>query len=222
MTRVLVTAFEPFGGESVNPSQQAVRRLADGPPMDGVELRTAFLPVVFGEAIEALERAIAEHEPDLVLCAGEAGGRFAVTPERVAVNVNDAPFPDNAGNRPVDEPIVPGGPVAYLSTLPVAAIVDALRADGIPAAKSSTAENYVCNNVFYGLMHHIATVRPQLVGGFVHVPYVHEQVVHRLDPQPSMSLDTITRALRIAVTTSVAARGRPRTLRLEGAGASGV
>jgi pyroglutamyl-peptidase len=205
MTRVLVTAFEPFGGETINPSQQAAQRLAQGPPIDGVELATAFLPVVFGDAIDALKAAIARHDPELVVCVGEAGGRYAVTPERVAVNVNDAPFPDNAGRAPVDEPIVAGGPVAYLSTLPVAEIVDALRRAGIPAAKSSTAENYVCNNVFYGLMHHIATDRPDLVGGFLHVPYCHEQVLNRLDPQPSMSLDMITQALRIAVETSVAA-----------------
>lgn len=205
MTRVLVTAFEPFGGETINPSQQAAQRLAQGPPIDGVELRTAFLPVVFGDAIDALKAAIAEHDPQLVVCVGEAGGRYAVTPERVAVNVNDAPFPDNAGRAPVDEPIVADGPVAYLSTLPVAGIVDALRRAGIPAAKSSTAENYVCNNVFYGLMHHIATERPDLVGGFLHVPYCHEQVLNRLDPQPSMSLDMITQALRIAVETAVAA-----------------
>jgi pyroglutamyl-peptidase len=205
MTRVLVTAFEPFGGETINPSQQAAQRLAQGPPIDGVELTTAFLPVVFGDAIDALKAAIARHDPELVVCVGEAGGRFAVTPERVAVNVNDAPFPDNAGRAPVDEPIVAGGPVAYLSTLPVAEIVDALRRAGIPAAKSSTAENYVCNNVFYGLMHHIATERPDLVGGFLHVPYCHEQVLNRLDPQPSMPLDMITQALRVAVETSVAA-----------------
>lgn len=204
MTRVLLTAFDPFGGETVNPSQQAVARLADADAPAGVEIRTAVLPVVFGDAIDALREAVAEHEPDLVICAGEAGGRFAVTPERVAVNVNDAPMPDNAGRTPVDEPVVEGGPVAYLSGLPVAAIVDALRAAGIPAAKSSTAGNYVCNNVFYGLMHLIATERPGLVGGFVHVPYVHEQVVNRTD-QPSLSLDEITEALRITVQTCVSA-----------------
>lgn len=204
MTRVLLTAFDPFGGETVNPSQQAVARLADAEAPSGVEIRTAVLPVVFGDAIDALREAVAEHDPDLVICAGEAGGRFAVTPERVAVNVNDAPMPDNAGRTPVDEPVVAGGPVAYFSGLPVAAIVDALRAAGIPAAKSSTAGNYVCNNVFYGLMHLIATERPGLVGGFVHVPYVHEQVLNRTD-QPSLSLEMITEALRITVQTSVGA-----------------
>ncbi len=203
-TTVLVTAFEPFGGETVNPSQQAVSRLADGPVPDGVRIRTAVLPVVFGDAIDALRKAVAEHDPDLVICAGEAGGRFAVTPERVAVNLDDAPMPDNAGRSPVDRPVVEGGPVAYFSGLPVAAIVDALHAAGIPAAKSSTAGNYVCNNVFYGLMHLIATERPGLVGGFVHVPYVHEQVLNRAD-QPSLSLEMITEALRITVQTSIGA-----------------
>lgn len=204
MTRVLLTAFDPFGGESVNPSQQAVARLADGPAPDGVQIRTAVLPVEFGAAIDALRTAVATHEPDLVICAGEAGGRFGVTPERVAVNVSDAHIPDNAGRTPVDEPVVAGGPVAYFSGLPLAAIVDALRAAGIPADKSSTAGTYVCNSVFYGLMHLIATERPGLVGGFVHVPYVHEQVLNRTD-QPSLSLEMITEALRITVQTCVSA-----------------
>ncbi len=209
MTRVLLTAFEPFGGESVNPSQQAVQQLAQGPAPEGVEIVTAVLPVVFGAAIDALRKAVDEHNPDLVICAGEAGGRFAVTPERVAVNINDATMTDNAGFAPVDEAVVEGGPVAYRSGLPVADIVTALRAAGIPAAKSSTAGHYVCNNVFYGLMHLIATERPNLAGGFVHVPYVHEQVVNRLDDQPSMSLEMITQALRITVQTSVAALPKP-------------
>lgn len=206
MTRVLLTAFDPFGGESINPSQQAVQRLAAGPAPAGVELSTASLPVVFGDAIDAIKAAVAEHEPDIVICVGEAGGRVAVTPERFAVNLNDAPFPDNAGRQPVDDPIVDGGPVAYASTLPVAAIVGAMREVGIPAIQSSTAGNYVCNNVFYGLMHFIATERPELRGGFVHVPYMHEQVVTRVDAQPSLSIATITDAVRIAVETSAAAR----------------
>lgn len=212
MTRVLVTAFEPFGGETVNPSQQAVALMTNGPAQDGVEIVTAVLPVVFGDAIDALRQAIDLHDPDIVICAGEAGGRFAITPERVAININDAYIPDNSGRAPVDEPILEGGPAGYLSTLPVTAIVAALRLAGIPAAKSSTAGNYVCNNVFYGLMHLISTERPQIVGGFVHVPYVHEQVLNRVDDQPSLSLEMITQALRICVETSVTAlerRGTP-------------
>lgn len=208
MIRVLVTAFEPFGGESVNPSQQAAQRLAAGPALDGVELATAFLPVVFGDAIESLRAAVATHTPDVVICVGEAGGRCAVTPERFAVNLNDAPFPDNGGQQPIDEPILAGGPVAYASTLPVAAIVEAIRAAGIPAVTSSTAGSYVCNNVFYGLMHLIATERPAMIGGFVHVPYMHEQVLTRRDGPPSLSIEVITQAIGIAVETAAAAVGR--------------
>jgi len=201
-TRVLLTAFDPFGGETINPSQQAVARLAAEPALEGVELRTASLPVVFGAAIETMKAAVAECNPDVVICLGEAGGRVTVTPERFAVNLNDAPFPDNAGQQPVDEAVIAGGPSAYASTLPVAEMARAMRAAGIPASESSTAGNYVCNNVFYGLMHLIATERPGLRGGFVHVPYMHEQVVERVDPQPSMSIETITQAVRIAVATS--------------------
>lgn len=203
MTTVLLTGFDPFGGESTNPSQLAVQRLAAEPATPDVQIVTVTLPVVFGTAIEAMTAAVDQHEPDVVICVGEAGGRVAVTPERFAVNLDDAPFPDNAGGQPTEQTIIEDGPVAYHSTLPIADMVHAMRAAGIPAALSSSAGNYVCNNVFYGLMHLIATSRPQLVGGFVHVPYHHEQVVHRIDAQPSLSTATITDAIRIAMTTSV-------------------
>jgi pyroglutamyl-peptidase len=202
MTRVLLTAFEPFGGEQVNPSQLAVQRLA-AEGVDGVELVTAFLPVVYDTAGDALRAAIAEHDPDLVICAGEAGGRFGITPEKVAINRNDTVLPDNAGRAPVDEPIEADGPVGYFTGLPVAAIVEALRDAGIPAEVSWTAGAYLCNHVFYSLMHLIATERTGLRGGFVHVPYVHEQVLRRTDAKPSLSLGEIVQALRIAVSTTV-------------------
>ena len=202
MTRVLLTAFEPFGGEQVNPSQLAVQRLVAA-GMTGVELRSAFLPVVYYEARDALRAAIEQHAPDVVVCAGQAGGRFGVTPEKIAVNRNDTAMPDNAGQAPVDEPIVADGPAAYFTGLPVAAIVDALRAAAIPSEVSWTAGAYVCNHVFYSLMHLIATDHPQVQGGFVHVPYAHEQVLGRLDPQPSLALDTIVDALRITVSTTL-------------------
>ncbi len=202
MTRVLLTAFEPFGGEQVNPSQLAVQRLVAA-GMTGVDLRSAFLPVVYYDARDALRAAIEQHAPDVVVCAGQAGGRFGVTPEKIAVNRNDTAMPDNAGQAPVDEPIVADGPAAYFTGLPVAAIVDALRAAAIPSEVSWTAGAYVCNHVFYSLMHLIATDHPQLQGGFVHVPYAHEQVLGRLDPQPSLALDTIVDALRITVSTTL-------------------
>jgi pyroglutamyl-peptidase len=203
MTRVLLSAFEPFGGESINPSAEALRRLVNGRPVDGVDLSTVTLPVVYGEAVEVLRGAIAEHRPDVVIATGEAGGRYAITPEQVAVNLDDAPMPDNAGNAPVDAPHVLGAPTAYLTALPVKAIVAALREQAIPASVSHTAGTYVCNHVFFGLMHLIATEQPQLRGGFIHVPYAHDQVLERRDAVPSLSLDTIAEGLRIAVETTV-------------------
>ena len=202
MTRVLLTAFEPFGGEQINPSQLAVQRLALL-GVTGVELRAAFLPVVYYTAAEVLRAALEEHQPDIVICIGQAGGRFGITPEKVAINRNDTVMPDNAGQAPVDEAIVSGGPVGYFTSLPVAAIVQALKDADIPAEVSWTAGAYVCNHVFYSLMHLIGTERPDIVGGFVHVPYVHDQVARRHDAQPSLSLDTIVEALRITVDTTV-------------------
>ena len=206
MTRVLLTGFDAFGGESTNPSQQAVQRLTARPAPEDVHITGISLPVVFGEAIEVMTAAVHEHEPNIVICVGEAGGRAAITPERFAVNLNDAPFPDNAGRQPIEATITEDGPVAYRSTLPITDLVQAIRTAGIPAALSSTAGNYVCNNVFYGLMHLIATTQPQLAGGFIHVPYMHEQVLHRADAPPSLSIATITDAIALAITTTVQQR----------------
>jgi pyroglutamyl-peptidase len=194
---VLVTGFEPFGGETINPSWEAVAQLAEEWP--GL-VRTAQLPCVFGAAIPALRAAIDEHRPDLVLCVGQAGGRPALTPERVAINVDDARIPDNAGNQPVDQPVVPGGPAAYFTGLPVKACVSELRAAGIPASVSQTAGTFVCNHVFYGLMHLIATEFPELRGGLVHVPYAPEQVSD--GATPSMPIDLIACGLGIVLSTS--------------------
>jgi pyroglutamyl-peptidase len=204
MTRVLLTAFEPFGGETVNPSLEALRRLGDTAWPDGVQVATQALPVVYGEALDVLRRAVSSYDADVVVATGQAGGRSDVTPERVAVNLDDAPAADNAGQAPLEAPVVPGGPAAYFSTLPVKAITEALRAAAIPASVSHTAGTYVCNHVFYGLMHLLATERPQTRGGFVHLPYAHEQVVGRADPRPpSLALATITEAVRLAVVTAV-------------------
>jgi pyroglutamyl-peptidase len=204
MTRVLLTAFEPFGGETVNPSLEALRRVGRTTWPDGVQVATQALPVVYGEALDVLRRAVSSYDPDVVVATGQAGGRSDVTPERVAVNLDDAPADDNAGQAPLDAAVVLGGPAAYFSTLPVKAITEALRAAAIPASVSHTAGTYVCNHVFYGLMHLLATERPQTRGGFVHVPYAHEQVVDRTEQRPpSLSLATITEAVRLAVVTAV-------------------
>ncbi|RLU82351.1 pyroglutamyl-peptidase I [Streptomyces griseocarneus] len=199
MTRVLLTGFEPFGGESVNPSWQAVQA-AVARPLDGVRPAVAELPCVFGDAMDALRAAVEETDPELVLCVGQAGGRPDVTVERVAVNLDDARIPDNAGAQPVDRPVVPGGPAAYFATLPVKACVAAVRAAGLPASLSHTAGTFVCNHVFYGLMHLAATERPGLRGGFVHIPYAPEQVTDRA--LPSLPVAAAAEALRVIAVTA--------------------
>jgi len=201
--RVLLTGFEPFGGESVNPSLEAVKQL-HGRVIGGAEVVAEAIPTEFGRSIDVLERLIRRVRPDTVICVGQAGGRARITPERVAINWMDAPIPDNAGQQPVDAPIVPGGPVAYWSTLPVKRIVSALREAGIPAAVSYTAGTYVCNHLFYGLMHLLDTQFPGVRGGFIHVPFLPEQTVDR--EAPSMSLQEIVRGLAIAVEVSVGER----------------
>lgn len=200
MTRVLLTGFEPFAGSDVNPSWQAVSLVAAAPP-SGTEVTAVQLACVFGTALEELAAAVEEADPDLVLCVGQAGGRPGVTVERVAINVDDARIPDNAGRRPIDEPVVEGGPAAYFASLPVKACVAAVREAGIPAAVSQTAGTFVCNHVFYGLAHLIATERPALRGGFVHLPYAPEQVVDRAEPAlpAAMSADALRAIIGAAV-----------------------
>ncbi|AZS70494.1 pyroglutamyl-peptidase I [Streptomyces lydicus] len=200
MTRVLLTGFAPFDGESTNPSWQAVRAAADAPPA-GVEVSAVELPCIYGASIAVLRAAIEETRPEIVVCVGQAGGRPDITVERVALNVDDARIPDASGAEPIDEAIVPGGPAAYFSTLPIKACVEAVRAAGLPASVSNTAGTFVCNHVFYGLAHLIATELPDVRGGFVHVPYAPEQVVDRAEP--SLPADAAARALReIALTAA--------------------
>jgi pyroglutamyl-peptidase len=202
MNRVLLTGFEPFGGESVNPSIEAVNRVgAEG--MNGAVLETLQVPCVFGDAIDALVAAMRSFKPDIVICVGQAGGRTEIGVERVAINVDDARTADNAGNQPIDQAIVAGGPAAYFSTLPIKAIVAAMHAVGIPAEVSQTAGTYVCNHLFYGLAHLIATEFPDTRGGFIHIPWLPEQAA-RQRGVPSMSLDTIVRAVQVAIGTTIA------------------
>ncbi|MGH3388410.1 MAG: pyroglutamyl-peptidase I [Actinomadura sp.] len=200
MTRVLLTGFEPFDDATVNPSWQAVLLAAKTPP-EGVSLTTALLPVVFGDAVARLRTAVAESGAEVVVCVGQAGGRPGVTVERVAINIDDARIPDNAGRQPVDEPIVAGGPAAYFATLPVKACVAAVRDAGLPAAVSHTAGTFLCNHVFYGLMHLIATERPGVRGGFVHVPYLPEQAT--AGDRPALPAQAIAAALTAIVSAAV-------------------
>jgi len=201
--RVLLTGFDPFEGEVLNPSWEAVRSL-DGWKVGRATVHARQVPCVLGEAIDALVHAMDELQPQLVLCIGQAGGRAEFTPERIAINVDDFRVPDNAGHQPIDVPVVRGGPDAYFSTLPVKAIVRELRAAGVPASVSNSAGTFVCNHIFYGLMHRIATHPLSGVrGGFIHIPYLPEQAA-RFAGAPSMSLETLVKALRISVGTALA------------------
>lgn len=199
---ILLTGFEPFGGETTNPSWTAARGAAALLQAEGHEVAAVELPCVFGDAIAALRAALAEHRPDVVVCAGQAGGRPRISLERIAINCDDARIPDNAGNAPVDEPVVPGGPAAYFSTLPVKAALAALGAAGIPAEVSQTAGTYVCNHVFYGLMHALAST-PAVRGGFVHVPFGPDQVAPG-SGLVSLPLEQMTQALAVVVRTALA------------------
>jgi pyroglutamyl-peptidase len=203
---ILLTGFEPFGGEAVNPSWEIARTL-DGWTCAGRTVRAARLACVFGTALRELDAALAAHDPELVVCLGQAGGRAEISVERVAINVDDARIPDNGGRQPVDDAIVAGGPAAYFSTLPIKALVHALRDAGIAASVSNTAGTFVCNHVFYALMHRLATV-PALAGtrgGFVHVPYTPEQVAGR-PGVPAMALQTQVEGLRRALLAAARTR----------------
>ncbi|MFJ1467797.1 MULTISPECIES: pyroglutamyl-peptidase I [Massilia] len=197
---VLLTGFEPFNGATINPSWEAVRAL-DGWSGPGFAVVARQLPCVFGTALDVLRESIAGVKPDIVIAVGQAGGRSEMSLERVAINVDDASIRDNAGNQPVDTPIAADGPAAYFTTLPVKAIVKALRLRGFPSGVSQTAGTFVCNHVFYGLMHH--AVGQPVKAGFIHVPFLPEQAADRPERPPSMALRDIVDALRIAVEVAV-------------------
>jgi pyroglutamyl-peptidase len=201
---VLLTGFEPFDGATTNPSERVVRALA-GEGIDGADLVTAILPVVFADGFARLREAITTCDPDLVVALGQAGGREAVTVERVALNLDDPEQPDNAGEQPVDRTIEADGPVAYRTRLPARRIVTELRASGIPAALSDSAGGHLCNHVFYRLLHLAEHERPDLAGGFVHLPYLPEQVTD--GAQPTMDLSLQCRAVRLVVEVALDARG---------------
>jgi pyroglutamyl-peptidase len=204
LQNVLVTGFGPFGGEPINPALEAIKRL-DGRIIEGCRVVTGELPVARFRSIEAIIRLIGESDPQLVLAVGQAGGRLEITPERVAINVDDYRIADNDGQQPIDEPVVPGGPAAYLSTLPIKAMVRVMRGAGVPASVSNSAGTFVCNHLFYGLMHHLAQSGNAIRGGFVHIPYLPEQAA-RLGAQPSMAVQTVERGLTLAVTAALATR----------------
>lgn len=201
MKTVLVTGIEPFDGESLNPSWEAARAV-DGTSRHGARFVARQLPCAIAEVRQALVEAIAQTDPVLVLCLGQAGGRADVSIERVAINVVDARIPDNAGRQPVDEPVIENGPAAYFAALPIKAMVKQLREAGIPASVSQSAGTYNCNAIFYALLHHIATERPALRGGFVHVPYL-PQMATRHPGAPSLDVATLIEAIYVMAATAL-------------------
>jgi pyroglutamyl-peptidase len=204
--KILVTGFDPFEQEPVNPSWEAVKRLPD--TVDGAEIVKVQIPTSFARSDEVLHAAVVEHDPDVIVSVGQAGGRFAVSPERVAINVDDGRIADNDGVRPVDVPVREDGPAAYFSSLPVKAMVTAMRRAGFPAAVSNTAGTFVCNHIMYSILYMIDREFPGRRGGFVHVPYVPQQVVDKPNT-PAMSLDDITTALTAGLAAIVEYRDRP-------------
>jgi len=196
---VLVTGFDPFDGAAANPSWMAAQAL-HGRMVAGHRIIGARLPTVFGESLGMLRELLHRHRPALVVCTGQAGGRVALSLERLAINVDDARIADNAGARPIDTPVVPGGPAAYFTSLPIKAMLAALTGQGINAEVSQTAGTFVCNHVFYGLMHELATRHDlrRTRGGLIHVPWLPDQ------GQPSMRLDEIVQGLRVAISCALA------------------
>ncbi len=193
MKKILITGFEPFGGANINPALEAVKRL-QGRELNGGIIVTCEVPVVRFKAIDAVIQAIETHQPDCVLTVGQAAGRAGITPERVAINVDDFRIPDNDGIQAVDQPIVKGGPDAYFSTLPIKAMTKAMQDCGIPAQVSNTAGTFVCNHLFYGVQHYLGD--SHIRHGFVHIPLLPEQATD--GNQAAMSLEMITEGLAIA------------------------
>ena len=191
--KLLLTAFTPFGGESINPALEAVKQVRD--KVTNLDIIKLEVPTVFSESVKTVIDAMEKEKPDFVLCVGQAGGREGITPERIAINIDDARIPDNEGNQPIDRTIYPDGENAYFSNLPVKAMVEAIKKAGLTSSLSNSAGTYVCNHLMYGVLYHIDKIYKGMKGGFIHVPYIPEQTVDK----PSMPLNDIVRGLEAAI-----------------------
>ena len=202
MKKLLITGFQPFDGESVNPALEVAKGL-QGKTINGYEVIAREIPVVRFEALKAVQAAIEELQPNAVITIGQAGGRPDITVERVGINIDDFRIPDNKGNQPIDEPVVTGGPVAYWATLPIKKMVANVKAQGIPASVSNSAGTYVCNHLLYGLLHYLTTQgKTAIPAGFIHIPYLPEQMAVRSgkDAQvATMSLDTLLKGFEVMI-----------------------
>lgn len=196
--KILITGFDPFGGEKINPAIEAVKRLPD--ELGGAALIKLEVPTERGRSLRVIENAIRAVDPDVILSVGQAGGRAEITVERVGLNVDDYSIPDNAGEQPNDEPIFADGPDAYFVNLPIKAMAERIRAKGIPASVSNTAGTFVCNHVIYGVRYLIERKYPGKRSGFIHIPFLPEQVVNKRN-MPSMSLEMVVEGLKAAIET---------------------
>lgn len=194
--KLLLTAFTPFGGEKINPALEAVKLVKK--QIDNIDIVKLEVPTVFVKSIKVVIEAIEEEKPDFVLCVGQAGGRESITPERIAINIDDARIPDNEGNQPIDIPIFADGEAAYFSNLPVKAMVEEIKKEGLPSSLSNTAGTYVCNHLMYGVLYSINKKYRMIKGGFIHVPFIPEQVVDK-PVQESMPLTDIVKGLEAAI-----------------------
>ena len=195
--KILVTGFDPFGGETVNPAYEAVKLLPD--TIGGAQIFKLEIPTVFSLSGPAVEEGIKKYQPDVVLCVGQAGGRASISVEKVAINFVDARIPDNNGEQPLDEPLQADGPAAYFATIPVKAMMQHVREKGLPCAVSYTAGTYVCNSIMYNVLYMCEKRYPNIRAGFIHVPFACGQVIDKALTTPSMSLETIAKSLEYAI-----------------------
>lgn len=198
--KVLITGFDPFGGEKINPAWEAVKGIKD--IIEGAKIIKLEIPTVFNKSIEKVKEAMELEKPDIVLCIGQAGGRYDMTVERVAINVDDARIEDNEGNQPIDIPVFEDGENAYFSNLPIKAMVEEIKGQGIPASISNSAGTFVCNHIMYGVLYHINKTYKNMRGGFIHVPFINEQVLDKKN-QPYMPVEHISKALEAAIKAAV-------------------
>lgn len=194
--KILVAGFDPFDGEKINPASKAVKRLPD--TINGSEIIKLEIPTVFHKSADVVKEKVAEVRPDVILAVGQAGGRYGITPERVAINIDDARIADNEGNQPIDVAIQEDGNSAYFTKLPVKAMVSSMKKAGIPASVSNSAGTFVCNHIMYQVLYLIDKEYPDLIGGFIHVPFIPEQVTDK-PGKPSMSLIDITKGLEVSI-----------------------
>ncbi|AYO29542.1 pyroglutamyl-peptidase I [Biomaibacter acetigenes] len=199
---ILLTGFEPFGGDSINPSLEIAKNL-QGKDFDGFIVKALEVPVRDTKCLNVMENAIKEYQPSVIISVGLAWGRSAISLERIGINTRDYPIPDNDGQQPINQPIDPEGPAAYFSTLPIRAIVKELRDSGIPAYISNTAGTYLCNQVMYGTLNYITKNQLPIKSGFIHIPYLSSQIAQKGEIIPSLPFETLVNSIEIAIKTSI-------------------